>query len=218
VRSTRKLAGRRTFYVDCAYQPGMITVRQKYEGQAVSELKVPAGDGFFDYEQLIWLVPQIDWTEDDMTYVNYFNTFKFQLQTAVITRDGTEQVQVKDKDYPAVRYRFDVGSTHYVLWVVDQSGRAVPARIFMDESDDRRDVSFVNLGLDRRKVKEAATAQLKKAAPLPAAGGYQPIPLPPTSAAPPPPQAQPPAEQPPGPVPPDDENPLVPRGPGGRFP
>ena len=215
IRSTRKVAGRsKTFYADVAYEPGLITVRQKYEGQAVSELKVPSGDGFFDFEQLIWLIPQIKWSKDDFAYLNYFNTFKFQLETAVVTREGPDRAIAKDKSYPAERYSFSVGATRYTYWTVDQKGHATPARIFMDDADDRRDITFVNLGLDSRKVStggvESVPPGTRQSAPVPTPS----IPMPPPAIPTPPPPTTPPDES----EPPTDDNPLVPANPGGRFP
>lgn len=205
VRSTRKVVGSsRTLYVDCAYQDSKIIVRQKYEGDPVTELTVPVTGQFFDFEALYWVIPQIDWAAGNMTSINYFNTFKFRLETAVIAREGADKLSILGKDYPAVRYRFNVGMTQYSFWTVDQNGRQVPAKIFMDDQDDRADVTFVNLGLDPKKVKGgsagSAPVQPAPAAPQPS----QPAPAPPSE-----PEPQPD---------PDDENPLVPRQPGGRFP
>lgn len=220
VRSTRKVVGRtKTLYVDCAYEPNLITVRQKYEGQPVTELKVPAQSGFYDFEALYWIIPQIEWPKDNITYLNYFNTFKFRLETAVITKEGPDRVNAKDKNYPATRYRFAIGSTQYTFWTVEQDGRQVPARIFMDDPDDRSDITFVNLGLNPKKVQGGGvTAAVAQASPpvSNAQPGFQPIPLPPSVPPPPPPPPEPPA-----PTPDDgedtDDNPLVPAQPGGRF-
>lgn len=212
LRSTRKVVGRtKTLFVDCAYQDKQIIVRQKYEGQPVTELIVPISGKFFDFEALYWLIPQIDWSGGNFTSINYFNTFKFQMETTIITREGADKVTVKDKSFPATRYRFAVGATKYTFWTVDQGGRQVPARIFMDDLDDRADITFVNLGLDPKKVKAGGVT----AAPVPGADPAPAQPAPPAIPLPPPPPVE--DEQPDAPAPPDDENPLVPPTPGGRF-
>jgi hypothetical protein len=206
VRSTRKVvSGKRILYVDCGYEPTRITVRHKYEGQRVTELSVPTSQAFYDFEELMWLVPQIVWDSGSKsTYLNYFNSFKFQLETTIVNREGLDSVALKDHTFLAQKYRFDVGSTKYTYWTVDQNGREVPAKVLMDDPDDRRDITFVNLGLDPKKVKVSQQQPAAAVAPL----------VPPTAPAQPP--ASPPAAPPAAPVNPGEENPLVPARPGGH--
>jgi hypothetical protein len=211
IRSTRKVvSGKRTLYVDCAYEEARIVVRHKYEGQKINELNIPVTQAFYDFEELMWIVPQIDWQENKSTLLNYFNSFKFQLETTTVYNDGPDTLVLKDRTYPAQKYHFDVGSTKYTYWTVEQNKRAVPARVFMDDPDDRRDVTFVNLALMPEKYRSGNIGKMPatppQAAPVqpPAAPPAMPPTTPPTEPAP------PPTEPGPG-----EENPLVPPPDGG---
>jgi hypothetical protein len=238
LRSTRKLvSGGRTLYVDVAYTPGKIVVRRKYAGEPVTEVDVPAQLPYFDFEELMWLPPQFAWTDKTpQAFLNYFNTFLFQPATTIVYRDGMDKIDVQGKSYPAIRYRFAVGSTQYSYWTVDQNGREVPAKVFMDDANDAREVTFLNLQLNLKAVK--ASPEAWKAKPLPPAQQNampslppgtlppgltpdQPLPSPPPPDVPGP--GQPAPDQPgqggdqpqPPPTPPDD-NPFAPPPDGGQ--
>ena len=187
VRSTRKLvSGGRTLFVDVAYSPGKIVVRHKYAGEQATELDIPAELPFFDFEELMWLPAQFQWKDKkQQTFLNYFNTFQMQTATTVVYRDGMDKITIAGKGFPATRYRFAVGATQYNVWTVDQNGREVPAKIFMDDADDRRDVTFIDLQLNLKAVKASPAAWAAKPLPPPAVAT---MPQPPAIPMPPPPQ------------------------------
>jgi hypothetical protein len=224
VRSTRKLvSGGRTLYVDCAYTPAKIVVRHKYAGQQVTQLDIPLQQAFYDFEELMWLPPQIQWTDEQQnTYVNFFNTFRFQQETTVVYRDGMDKLDIAGKIFPATRYRFSVGATQYVYWSVDQDGREVPAKVFMDDADNRRDVTFIDLLLSLKKCKASAAAWAAKPLPPPVAAGISQAPpgqLPPPAQIPPSytPDQPYPGQPEPAPAAPGDGGPPPPSD-GNRFP
>ena len=163
MRSTRKLvSGGKTFYLDVAYSNGVIVIRRKYEGEEVQQQELPASAGLFDYEELIWLIPQLDFGGAPQARIDVFDTLNYMPTTVVINDLGEQTLDVLGKSYPAHAYEFDVSLTPYKYWTVRQDGRDVPARFDLGRN------SFSNLELDPKKVGTAKPAQPPPAAKQPA--------------------------------------------------
>lgn len=190
LRSTRKLvAGGGAFYLDVAYGSGVIVIRRKYEGEEPSQQELPTNGRMYDYESLLWLIPQIDFGPETQARLNIFDTLNYIPATVVVNDLGEQQLTVKDHTYPAHAYSFEVSLTPYLYWTVMQEGRAVPARF------DPGGNSFINLNLDPAKC----TAKAPAPKPAPA----KPVPA-----------STPPEDDGSGD---GSENPLGPPPPGGRF-
>jgi len=146
MRSTRKLvSGGRTFYLDVAYGEDMIVLRRKYEGEEPTQQQMPAVDNLYDYESLIWLIPQLDFGTGTQARLNVFDTLNYAATTVMINDLGEENLEIRGVTYPTHAYSFEVSLTPYKYWTVVQDGRAVPARF------DPGSNSFINLGLDLKK-------------------------------------------------------------------
>lgn len=193
LRSTRKVvSGGRTFYLDVAYGKKLIVVRRKYEGEQVSEVKYPAPEDVFDYESLMWVIPQLEFGQGQQVKLSVFSTLTESLSTVLVDDKGVVKLLVNGKEYDAHQYEFQVSLSPYVYYSVMQNGRAVPAAVKMGDN------TFENLKLDPAKQSVKAPPPNDKAKP-----GQ-------TAKAKPKPKDKP-KETPPG------ENPLGPPPPGGRF-
>lgn len=206
LRSTRKVVAEgRTYYQDNAYTDGVVIIRRKYEGGEIFEEQVQAPPPVYDYEQLMWLIPQIDFQGQQQIYINIFVTIRGNVLTMALTDLGEQPLTVLGKSYTAHCYSFDVNMTPYKLWTVTQDGQTVTARL------DTGQNSFINLGLDSA---------------IAAAAAAPPPPPPPAIVETPPAEEEQPAEAPEEEAPeeePEEEpsdpnvNPLGPPPPGSRF-
>jgi hypothetical protein len=204
MRSTRKVvADGRTFYQDIAYSNGVVIARRKYEGEEIFEQQLPAPGPVYDYEELLWLLPQLDFLGAPEVYLNLFVTIRGNIATVVVTDLGQQSITVQGETYTARGYGFEVNLTPHQLWTVMQDGLPVPARF------QTGDNVFINLGLDPTKT-----------------GELPPVAVPPPAQ----PPGEPPAEPEPEPEPEEEEpeeeeeepsdpgvNPLGPPPPGSRF-
>jgi hypothetical protein len=162
MRSTRKVvSGSRTLYQDVGYKDGVIVLRSKYEGGEVSESQFPAAGSFFDYEELMWLIAQLDFQGEEQTRFNMFATLAGVTTTVLVQDLGLQDLDIKDVTYQAHAYSYEVNMVPYQQWNVLQDGHWLPARIDMGNS------SFVNISLDPAKAKQGKLAA--KPAPKPAA-------------------------------------------------
>lgn len=199
LRSTRKVVAEgRAFYQDYAYSDGVIKIRRKYEGEQVYEQSLPAPGPVYDYEELMWLIPQLDFGNANQLFLNVLVTISGNLATVQITDLGVQPLTVQDVTYNAHGYSFDVNMTPHMLWTVPQDGLPVPARF------DTGGNTFINLELDPTKTGQPAaqavpaTAETEPAAEEPA--------------------EEQPAEEEEEPEPSNpNENPLGPPPPGSRF-
>lgn len=165
LRSTRKVVAEgNTFYQDNAYANGVVVVRRKYEGGEVYEQQMPVPSPVYDYEELMWLVPQLDYGEGSQLLLNLFVTIRGNLASVVVTDLGQQPVSLLGSAYDAHAYNFEVNMTPHTLWTVQQHGATVPARFDTGEN------IFINLGLDpaaQGAVKPAAPAAQPAPAPVP---------------------------------------------------
>ena len=149
LRSTRKVVyGNKTFYQDSGYREGGVVLREKYEGGTASEKSLPSRGQAFDYEELIWLIPQLDLPDNGRAQFDVFSMIvKPPVVTPVLlTQTGYQDVTVQGKKYHARVYSFSVGMTPYKYFMVMQAGKPTPARI------DMAGTRFENLKLDPKKV------------------------------------------------------------------
>lgn len=148
LRSTRKVVTRTaTSYWDVAYAQDKIIVRKKQEGdKQASEISYPATTSFFDYESLIWLVPQLQFDANRQARINVFDTLR-ELPTLVYVQDeGPSSTSVLGEPVGARLYTFMLKETPYKYWTVTtEDGREFPVRIDMGDS------SFVNLRYKAKK-------------------------------------------------------------------
>jgi hypothetical protein len=161
LRSTRKVVyDNKTFYQDTGYREGGVVLRKRYEGKDATERQIAANGSLFDYEELIWLIPQLDLADNASQAFNLFSMLSESASTVMVTASGYEDVTVGGKKYNARVYTFDVGVTPYKYWMVMQSGKGVPARIDMGST------RFENLKLESKKVtKFPAYGKAQPAAP-----------------------------------------------------
>jgi hypothetical protein len=151
LRSTRKVvSGGRAFFQDYAYSNGVITIRRKYEGEQVYETTLPAPGPVYDYEELLWLIPQLDFSTQNQLYINVLVTISGNLATVGVTDLGIQPLIIQNQTYNAHGYSFDVNMTAHMLWTVMQDGRPVPARF------DTGGNTFINLELDPARAGTAA--------------------------------------------------------------
>jgi len=203
VRSTRKVvSGGRTFFLDVTYKQGVIVAKRKFEGQEPGEMQLPAPGPVYDYESLMWLVPQIDFAGDKQAKLNLYSTLNEVLTTVVVNDGGEQQVVIAGKTYKAHVYSFNVNNASYMYFGVLQDGLTVPGRVDMGGN------SFVNLKLDPAKVKGARVKTAQPAAEK-GAGAAAP-PKKGEAEKPKPKEEEPPPSNP-------HENPLGPPPKGGKF-
>jgi hypothetical protein len=146
LRSTRKIvSGAKVFYQDVAYGDKVIVLRKRYGDEPVKQTELPSNGRFFDYEELMWLIPQVA-TGGAPVRVELFDTLTEMPTTILITDAGEETLVVKDQSYPARLLTFDVSMVPYRFYIVQQNGIGVPGRVEMG------DTTFVNLRLDPKKV------------------------------------------------------------------
>ncbi len=143
LRSTRKVvdAGR-TFYQDIAYTDGVVVVRRKYEGGEVNEREISVGTNLFDYEEMMWIIPLLDFAGQPQIRFNIFAALTGRQATILLTDGGVETVTVNKQNYTARTVLFDMEMTAHKMWIVNQEGRPVPAKLDMGST------SFINLRLD----------------------------------------------------------------------
>jgi len=147
LRSTRKvIAGGQTFFQDVAYGDGKVIVRSKYEGQEIDEKTHPVGDDLFDYEELMWIIPQLDFSNDTQLTFNVFSTLAEIETTLIVNQVGNRSLTVNDFTFDATLFTFNMSMTPYLVYTVMQDGIGVPARI------DMGNTTFLNLRLDSSKT------------------------------------------------------------------
>jgi hypothetical protein len=152
IRSTRKVVyDNKTFYQDTGYRDGGVLLRKRFEGKDATEKPIVASGTVYDYEELLWLVPQLDIADNATQRFNLFSMLSESATTVLVTQSGYEDVSVGDKKYKARVYKFDVGMTPYKYWMVMQDGHGVPARIDMGST------RFENLKLNSKKVTKFPT-------------------------------------------------------------
>lgn len=191
LRSTRKLVSGRTMYQDVAYSNGVIVVRKKYDDDQPQEKEFPAPTRHYDYEQLIWLVPQLDFQGASQVRFNLFSDITETQASVIVTDVGIIPLTIDDNEYQSHNYAFDINLVPYKEWTVMQNGVPVVAQVTMGST------KFINMRLDPDAAGAMPTGTEKPAQP-----------------------AQKPKEKPKEPEKKPanpNENPLGPPPPGSRF-
>ena len=146
VRSTRKVVyDNQAYYSDVAYQAGQAVVRERRGEMNPSERGFKLPEGTYDYEELMWLVPLLDFEGAEQVKISVFDSLNLLPLTVTVVDEGIEPVHVQEKEYSGHKFSFRIQQSPYVLYSVLQDGREVPALINMGDRE------FVNLELSRKK-------------------------------------------------------------------
>ncbi|MCB1218063.1 DUF3108 domain-containing protein [bacterium] len=146
IRSTRKVVyNNQTYYSDVAYQGEKILVREKRDEMQPLEREFPQAKGTYDYEELMWLVPLLDFNDGTAVKISVFDSLNLLPLTVTVNDEGIEQVNVQGKSYSGHKFSFRIQQSPYTLWSVMQDGREVPAKINMGDRE------FQNLELSSKK-------------------------------------------------------------------
>ncbi len=142
-RTTRKLkSAQEVFYVDSVYGDGRVLVRRKQgESGEVRETSQDFPGRIFDYEQLMWLVPQLDFSADDRVHFPLFSTIGDQTLLVVVRKMGEDTFEFHDVKHKCVRYDFTLNLVRQSIWVQTIDG--VPTTVRYDTGD----TIFYNLDL-----------------------------------------------------------------------
>ena len=147
LRSTRKvISGGQTFFQDVAYGDGKVIVRSKYEGEEIDEKTHAISDDIYDYEELMWIIPQLDFSTDSPLTFKVFSTLTEVETPLMIDKFGTRSLTVNDFTFEATLYSFNMSMTPYLVYTVVQDGIEVPAKIEMGNT------TFLNLRLNSSKT------------------------------------------------------------------
>jgi hypothetical protein len=158
-KTTRKLkSASDTFYIDTFFGDGRVVVRRK-QGDAgeVRETSQDVPGRIFDYEQLMWLIPQLDFSGDDRLHFALFSTVGDQTILVVVRKMGDDSFDFHDVQHKAVRYDFTLNMVRQSMWVQTIDG--VPTTVRYDTGD----TIFYNLDL-LKAIPPAAKPAAKTAA------------------------------------------------------
>ena len=146
IRSTRKVVyNKQTYYSDVAYEEKQVVVREKRDEMQPSERAFALPGGTYDYEELMWLIPLLDFGDASQLKISVFDSLNLLPLTVTVEDKGIEPVHVQQKEYSGHKYSFNIQASPYTLWSVIQDGREVPAIINMGDTE------FVNLELSTKK-------------------------------------------------------------------
>lgn len=146
IRSTRKVVyNNQAYYSDVAYQGEQIVVREKRDEMQPSERTFPQAKGTYDYEELMWLIPLLDFDGAQQVKLNVFDSLNLLPLTVTVTDEGIAPVNVQQKQFSGHKFSFRIQQSPYTLWSVMQDGREVPAKINMGDRE------FINLELSTKK-------------------------------------------------------------------
>jgi hypothetical protein len=134
-KTTRKLkSASDTFFIDTFFGDGRIVVRRK-QGDAgeVHETSQDFPGRIFDYEQLMWLIPQLDFSGDDRLHFALFSTVGDQTILVVVRKIGDDSFEFHGAQHKAVRYDFTLNMVRQSMWVQTIDG--VPTTVRYDTGD-----------------------------------------------------------------------------------
>ncbi len=142
-RATRKIKTTAdVFFIDTYYGDGRIVVRRKQgvDGE-VQETSLDFPGRIFDYEELIWLIPQLDFSNDDRLHFALFSTVGDQTILVVVRKVGEDSFTFHDKEHTATLYSFNLNMVQQSVWVQDVAG--IPTVVKYDTGE----TIFYNLSL-----------------------------------------------------------------------
>jgi len=142
-RATRKIKTTAdVFFIDTYYGDGRIVVRRKQgESGDVQESSLDFPGRIFDYEELMWLVPQLDFSNDDRLHFALFSTVGDQTILVVVRKMGDDVFTFHDKEHTATLYTFTLNMVRQSVWVQDIEG--IPTVVKYDTGE----TIFYNLSL-----------------------------------------------------------------------
>ena len=142
-RATRKIKTTAdVFFIDTYYGDGRIVVRRKQgmDGD-VQESSLDFPGRIFDYEELMWLIPQLDFSNDDRLHFALFSTVGDQTILVVVRKMGEDKFTFHDKEHAATLYTFTLNMVRQSVWVQDVEG--IPTVVKYDTGE----TIFYNLSL-----------------------------------------------------------------------
>ncbi len=123
-RVTRKIKTQTdVFYIDTYYGDGRIVVRRKQgDDSSVNETSQDFPGRIFDYEYLMWLIPQLDFSNDDRLHFALFSTVGDQTILVVVRNQGEDTFVFHDKEHTATLYAFTLNMVQQNIWVQEIDG------------------------------------------------------------------------------------------------
>lgn len=158
-KSARKLKTQNdVFFIDSYYGDGRIVVRRKQGADGeIMESSQDFPGRIFDYEELMWLIPSLDFSADDRLHFALFSTVGDQTILVVVRKMGDDTFAFHDQEHKATLYTFTLNTVRQSLWVQDLNG--VPTVVKYDTGET------VLYNLDLLKDAEAKPAPEKPAPP-----------------------------------------------------
>ncbi len=141
-------------FVDVSYGQGKIVVRRK-QGEAgqIRETIVDFPGRIFDYDQIMWLIPQLDFSKDDRLHFALFTTVGDQTILVVVRRMGEESFTFHNQTFTGTRYTYNLNLVSQDIWIGDVGGQKTVMKYDTGEN------TFYNLALLKgAKVPEDKTA------------------------------------------------------------
>lgn len=110
-------------FVDVSYGQGKIVVRRKFgeEGQ-ITETIVDFPGRIFDYDELIWLIPQLDFSKDDRVHFPLFSTVGDQTILVVVRKVGQDVFEFHGAKFTGTKYNFNLNLVSQDIWVGNING------------------------------------------------------------------------------------------------
>jgi len=129
-KSVRKVkSAAQVFYIDTSYGDGRVVVRRK-QGEAgeIQEMSIDFPGRIFDYEEMMWLVPQLDFSNDDRLHLTLFSTIGDQTILVVVRNMGEDTFEFNNRKFTATKYTFNLNLITQAIWVQDFNGRLVTVK------------------------------------------------------------------------------------------
>ncbi|MEP0813817.1 MAG: hypothetical protein HRF49_04015 [bacterium] len=127
VRSSRKLSqGGSDYFTNVSYGPGFVKVSKRRDNGAISEETIPADTSanLFDFEQLLPILPQIQWSGRTSVYFYIFIASRRTTSWVTVEDLGPETISYKERIWRCrkLSMRSDVGDQY--VWMTIWNGRS----------------------------------------------------------------------------------------------
>lgn len=129
-KSVRKIrSASQVFYIDTSYGDGRIVVRRKQgeEGQ-IQEISIDFPGRIFDYEELMWLIPQLDFSSDDRLHLTLFSTIGDQTILVVVRSMGEDTFEFNHQKFTGTKYTFNLNLITQTIWVQEVGGQRIAVK------------------------------------------------------------------------------------------
>ncbi len=129
-------------YVDVSYGQGKIVVRRKSgeEGE-IRETIIDFPGRIFDYDEVMWLIQQLDFSNDDRLHFALFSTVGDQTILVVVRNMGKSSFEFSGKKFQATRYSFNLNLVSQEVWIGEIDGKKTVVKYDTGEN------TFYNLAL-----------------------------------------------------------------------